>query len=329
MEQKAPDDKTLRKVLSEVINEYSSFEYNGSVIYIKHFGHEDQSSLENHYEQIYKKAQKQGLPTEKEAVELLQKEDLWTEKDEASLSTAEKYLENLHETKKNLIIPSQIVQIEKDIEKAQEDYDKHFGKKKSLLSETCETYSTKKNNDYSLYLSFYKHADCQEKFFSKEEFDTLSKNELSNMLQHYVDYTSHLSIGNIKYLAINNIFMMYYNLLGKDNLHSFFKKPIYQYTFYQLNLLNYAKILNSIIENSEKMPEQVKEHPDRILDFAEAQRKNKDVISRTQGKQGASIMGATTQDMKDMGVADELSLSPFDLAKEKGSLTIEDFQNFA
>ena len=65
MEQKAQMTKPLRKVLSEVISEYSSFEYGGSLIYIKHFGHEDQSSLENHYEQVYQKAQKQGLPTQK------------------------------------------------------------------------------------------------------------------------------------------------------------------------------------------------------------------------------------------------------------------------
>jgi hypothetical protein len=77
------------------------------------------------------------------------------------------------------------------------------------------------------------------------------------------------------------------------------------------------------------MPDSVKEHPDRILDFAEAQKKNKDVISRTQNKQGASVVGATKKDMKDMGVSDELSVSPFDLAKKKGSLTIEDFQNFS
>ena len=40
-------------------------------------------------------------------------------------------------------------------------------------------------------------------------------------------------------------------------------------------------------------------------------------------------MGASKEDMNEIGVSDELSVSPFQLAKEKGSLTIEDFQNFS
>jgi hypothetical protein len=52
-------------------------------------------------------------------------------------------------------------------------------------------------------------------------------------------------------------------------------------------------------------------------------------VEKSQGKQGFSVMGATTKDMGEMGLKDELSLSPFDLAKDKGSLTIEDFQNLS
>ena len=329
MEQKAPDEKTLRKVLSEIIKGHSCLDHEGSLIYTKHFNQEDQASLDEHYQTVFDKAKKQGLPTEEETMELLRKEDLLTKVDESSYETQKKYIENLRDTKKNLIIPSQIENIEKDIREAEEEYNKLHSKKLSLLTQTCESYAKKKNNDYSLYLSFYRDPECQQKYFSEEDFSFLSKEELNELLLKYVDCTKHLSIDNIKYLAINNIFNMYYNLLGKESIYTFFNKPLYSHSYYQLNLLNYAKILNSIIEHSDKMPDSVKEHPDRIFDFAEAQKKNKDVISRTQNKQGASVVGATKKDMKDMGVSDELSVSPFDLAKKKGSLTIEDFQNFS
>jgi hypothetical protein len=79
----------------------------------------------------------------------------------------------------------------------------------------------------------------------------------------------------------------------------------------------------------EKIPESVKKHPDQLIDFAEAKSRNKDVVAKSQDKQGFSVVGASKEDMGEMGVSDELSVSPFQLAKEKGSLTIEDFQNFS
>ena len=80
----------------------------------------------------------------------------------------------------------------------------------------------------------YKDLECQQKYFSEEEFSFLSKQELNDLLLKYIDSTKHLSIDNIKYLAINNIFIMYYNLLGRDNLYTFFNKPVYQHSYYQV-----------------------------------------------------------------------------------------------
>ena len=104
---------------------------------------------------------------------------------------------------------------------------------------------------------------------------------------------------------------------------------MYDFSFYQLNLLNYAKILNSIIENHGKIPDKIKKDPDRLLAYAESKSKNKAIVDKGKGKQGFSVMGASKEDMGEMGVSDELSVSPFELAKKKGSLTIKDFQNFA
>ncbi|MFT6604385.1 MAG: hypothetical protein ACJARO_001904 [Bacteriovoracaceae bacterium] len=117
--------------------------------------------------------------------------------------------------------------------------------------------------------------------------------------------------------------------MGQENLYKFFDENIYSLSYYQLNLLNYAKILNSIIENVENVPENIKQDPDELLSFAESQSKNKEVRERSKDKQGFSVMGATKKDMGEMGVSNETDISPFELAKKKGSLTIEDFQNFS
>jgi len=329
MAKEAPEEKILRRAFSDIINGYSLVKKDGITAYVKHFGNEDQEALEGHYDRIYNKAKANGLPTEKEAFDLLKEQEMWTEKDESEYASHKKYIEGLNETKKNLIIPSQIKQINDDIEEGQKKLDAKEKERNELLAETCESYARNKSNDYSIYLSFYADTSCSELFFSKEEFEELAKAELTEWFLQYVEATKHLSIENIKYLAISTIFTMYYNLLGSKQLFRFFDKPIYKYSFYQLNLLNYAKVLNSIIENVDKIPESVKKHPDQLIDFAEAKNRNKDVVSKSQDKQGFSVVGASKEDMGEMGVADELSVSPFQLAKEKGSLTIEDFQNFS
>jgi hypothetical protein len=329
MENEPPDDKILRKALSDIIDGSSLVKSKGRVGYVKHFGNKDQEGLESYYDLIFDKAKSNGLPTEKEAFELLKKEDLWTEEDESKYNSNKSYIENLKETKSNLIIPSQIESVEKDIVEAQSELDHLENQRRELLSETCENYARNKSNDYSIYLSFFKDKECNEKFFSKEEYEELSKVELTDWFIKYAESTKDISIYNIKYLAISNVFTIYYNLLGQKQLYKFFNKPVYQFSFYQLNLLNYAKVLNSILENIEKIPEAVKKDPDKLLDFAEAKNKNRNVAEKSQDRQGFSVVGATKKDMGEMGVSDELSVSPFKLAEEKGSLTIEDFQNFS
>jgi len=325
----APEDETLRKVLSEVVKGYTLSEVGGEKVFIKHFGNEDQFILENHYRLTFDKAREKGLPTEKETLNLLIEQEVWSEKEEDEIDETQKYLNSLRDTKKNLIIPSQIEQINKDIEEAQKKLQKLKQKKESLVTSTCESYAKNKNNDFSLYLSFFKNESLSEKFFTEEEFGEIPKTSLQNMFLTYVESTQHLSIDNIKYLSISSIFSIYYNILGPKSLYKFFDRSIYLYSYYQLNLLNYTKVLNSILENVENIPEAIKGNPDDLLDFADSQKRTKSIQEKSKDKQGFSVVGATKKDMGEMGVSNEMDISPFELAKKKGSLTIEDFQNFS
>lgn len=326
---KAPKDETLRKVLSEIIDGYTKIEFNQNVIFVKHFCNEDQHLLEENYQQVYDSAKSKGLPTEKETLRLLIEEGVWSEKEEGEIFETENYVNNLFDTKKNLIIPSQIENINKDIEEAQKKLNDLSSKRASLFTATCESYAKNKNNDYSIYLSFYESRNLDKKLFDWEGFCEIPKAKLQEMFVKYLEGIGHLSIDNIKYLAISNVFSIYYNVLGQKNIYKFFDKKIYNHSYYQLNLLNYAKILNSIIENIEKIPENIKGDPDELLSFAESQKRNEKVKERSKDKQGFSVMGATKKDMGEMGISEETDVNPFELAKKKGSLTIEDFQNFS
>ena len=329
MTDERPDDKTLRKVLSDLVRGYSIATLEGDEAYVKHFGNEDQYELEAFHDHVFEKAKDRGLPTEEESMDLLRSEGIWSDEDETTYVETSSELETLEETRKNLIIPSQINTISNEIKEAQERMDGLNSKKKSLLTDTCESYAKNKSNDYSIYLSFYADPKCNKRFFKKTQFNELSKRDLADWFGAYGEGISSLTVDNIKYLAISDIFGMYYNILGSKGLHRFFGRPVYELSFYQLNLLNYSRVLHSILENVEKIPENIKKDPDKLLAYAEGKSRHQDTAEKSKDKQGFSVMGATSKDMGEMGVKDELSLSPFDLAKEKGHLTIEDFQNLS
>ncbi len=329
MKAEKPKEADLRKVFCEIMEGSTPSVFKGKDFYVRHLRQKDQYLIEKHKEEVYEKARKAGLPTNEEAIATLIENEVWSEEEEKAIEENSSYVENLRQTKKNLIIPSQIDSINKDIEEAELKVTKLKSKKFGLLTQTCEGYSENKNNDYIVYFSLYKDPACQQRMFEWEEFCTLTKPEISEMVQVYSKACEHLKLENVKFLSISPIFTLYYNLTGGDGIHDFFKKPLYTLTFYQLNLLNYAKVLHSILQNIEGIPEAIKEDPDDLLDYAESKRRNKSVVDKSKDKQGFSVMGATKKDMDDMGVSDEVSLSPFELAKNKGSLTLEDFQNLS
>lgn len=329
MKNDVPSEQELRKVFCDITDGYCDAVYRKEDLVIKHLGQKDQYALERNKQQIYDKAKESGLPTEKEALKTLIENDVWSQEEEDKIEEQQSYLNNLQDTKKNLIIPSQIENINGDIKSAEKILNELTEKRRSLLTQTCEGYSTIKNNDFSIYLCLYKDHACEKKFFSWEEFGELSKPELTELLSIYTETTDHLNLTNIKYLAISDIFSLYYNICGSDGLDKFFNKPVYTLSFYQLNLLNYARVLHSILENVEGIPENIKKDPDDLLAYAESKSKNKNVVEKSKDKQGFSVMGATQKDMDEMGVSDELSISPFEMAKKKGSLTLEDFQDFS
>lgn len=329
MKNKTPTEGELRKLFCEIAQGSSQGFHKEKCFFIKHLTQVDQYELEQQKEEVYEKAKARGLPTEKEALEILIEGDVWSQEEENEIIETESYKKNLLETKRNLIVPSQIENINKDLEEAEAKLKNLKDKKASLLTQTCEGYSATKNNDYSLYILLHKDPSCTQKLFNWEEFGELSKVQLQEWLLAYGEMSGHLTLDYIKHLAISAIFGLYYNITGDKNLYAFFQKPVFELTFYQLNLLNYGRVLHSILENIEGIPEEIKKNPDDLLDYAESKRKNKDVVEKSKDKQGFSVMGATQKDMKDMGVSDEAAVSPFELAKKKGALTLEDFQNFS
>ena len=321
------EEKALRKVFFELTKGYSKALYNKEEIYVKHFDYEDQIEIDDYYDQIFKKVKEKGLPTTAEAFEYIKEEGLWTPNDDKGLLEANMFLEGCLRRRKSLVIPSQIMTLEKEIAKARKEVDKWESEKRDLLHDTCETYTDKKVNDFGMWVLFYKDAALTKRLFTWKEFYEIEKAELGLMFALFLQTTGALTVSNMKKISIAPFFCNYYNLLG-DNGHQFFgDRNVWQLSFNQVTLLSYARAFKNIFENMRDIPDEIRNNPDALLDFAESNKKAEKFRSKAASKDGYSVVGASKKDMRRMGLGgqeDTVDLS--ELARQKGGkLGIQDF----
>tara|TARA_R100000008_G_C3557833_1_gene154270 strand:- start:78 stop:1073 length:996 start_codon:yes stop_codon:yes gene_type:complete len=330
--EKAPErsEQFFRRLFYTIARGSSSVTYEKEEVYVRHFTFEEQGHIEEAYHEAFEKAKNQGLDTEKDCYEFLEEQGIWTKEEELELQGHKDYLDNLLATRKKLAVPSQIDGISKDITNAQEKIEEIEIKKRGLLPETCESYGLKKSNDLIIYYSYYEDKEGKSRLFSYQQYKELSTEELKTLFDIYSAVAIDISIENIKHLALSDFFTLYANILGSKNIHKLFGKPLTEHTFYQLHLLNYAKIFNSILENAQNIPDNVRGDPDLLLDFASSASKADEMRQKSQEKGGYSVMGASQQEMRDMGIDDGLGVNLHDLAAKKGGkLTMEDFVNLS
>ena len=322
------DEKTddlLSRLYAQIVRGYSDCVYKSQTVHIKHFGVEDQFLIQHKYDTVFKRAEGQGLPTKEQALKTLIEQELWSAAEDAEIDKQGQYVEGLRQSRKHLIIPSQIEQLSDQLEVGAKELEKLKATKESLLKETCEHFADQRANDYSVYLSFCTNTSL-EPLFTEDQFNHLEKPELYELVALYNTAMVPLSTENIKRIAIAPFFVNYFNLTG-DNPSCFFKGPVAHLTYYQVNLLNYGRVFKSIFENVADIPDHVADDPDKLLDFAESSKKAQTNRDRAQQADGYSVVGATEGDLKTMGIKDGSTKSIFDMAKEKGgNLGIEDFK---
>lgn len=320
-----PKEAKLNQAFADICEGYSTLSLDKREVYLKHFTFSDQRLLDRFYGDIFQRAKERGLPTNEESLKFLAEEGLWTDKDEREISTQTLYLSNLEKTKANLILESQKKQLQKDIDAATVNIERLREQKQGLLNNTCESYAQNKLNNEVLYLSLYGDREFKQSFFSREEFGDLAPSNLAELLLLYNDKTSHLNPDVLKRLAIQGLFTNYFNIVA-ENPQDFFREPVHRWTFYQVNLINYGKLFNNIFQNISDIPESIKEDPDALLEFAQSSSKRREALERSSNADSYSIVGATDEDLKHLGVEKSSQKTLGKLAQEKGgSLDITDF----
>lgn len=322
------DEKLLSNLFKQIRLGYTKVKLRGRECFIKHSGVEDIDKMDASYSYFLLKSEKMGVMREKEILELLDKEGIWTKGDDDDLLKKSNELDNLNKTLSNLILEKEKVSIVKRIEEIEKTTLNKKIEKASLIKNTAEAYAEKKSNEQFIINSLFKNEELKDPFFSQQEFDELDAISLSSVYKFYNKSLENFSDRNLKQLSISGAFFSVYNLYSKD-VSNFFKKHPLELTFYQINLLNYAKMFTSVFENHD-IPSEIRNDAEKILkhlkDNKDAKKKVEKISNKAQNSDGFSFAKATDKDFEKMGVEKRGTKDIHSIAKDKGGdLNMEDF----
>ena len=167
----------FRKVYADIINGYTLVESEGQNLYIRHLNESDIGYISSKYKLFFSEAEDRGLLTLNKKLELLKEQGIWAEEEEEYKKIKEELSRNT-ESKKKLLIRSQVDAISKLIEDQEKELQSIESKRSEAIDLTCEKYADRKSNEEIVNLCLYKDPQLKEKFFSPREYKEMDQAEL-------------------------------------------------------------------------------------------------------------------------------------------------------
>lgn len=315
-------DEEYIGIVGEIFDGYTDLTFQGKTVYIKHFSIRDQRYIHRFYNKYRSIAESKGIPSEKEMLDSLREDGLWSDDDDRKIIDLEQELDGLQQSKKVSFLPSHKQNIQSQIESKQKDLYFLYSKKTELVGKTSETYGSQRSNEEFIRYLIYSDPKCSEHFFTDEEFANLSEEEVDFFVKENDAISKRLSESNIQHAVLRDFFNMY--MSQTENISAFYGKPIIELSVYQLKLAIYSRILFNIFQYHEDIPERIKKDPIAIFDFVE-RKKGNDFKGNVNKESGASaVFGATKEDLEIIDPnARTISLSD-EINKKGGVMNMDD-----
>lgn len=311
-------------IIGEIFDGYSEFEWKGETLFIKHVSIQDQRYLHKYYEKYKDSALERGVDSEKDIINRLREDGMWSTDEENKIKSIGAEIKNLIKTKNQLFIPSQKKSFEKDIEDRKQDLYKIENKRRSLVGKTAEEYASSRASQEMIRYFIFDCPKLKSNFFSEDDFDNLDDVELLLINSIQSKISNRISEDNIQKAVLRPFFSMY--LSQCENSFGFYGKPITLLSVHQLKTITFGRMFHNIFQHTENIPDDIKEDPNKLISFAEAQR-NKDSSKFIRDDSDASmVFGANKQDMN--VIAPETAKGGVSLSKalenKGGKLSMED-----
>jgi len=316
-----------KKAFRDIKNGFSEIKVLENLFYLKHLSLEDQVDIDQIYDHYFDEAKSRGVPTNDETLKRLIEEKQWTNRQESLIKQEEDLIENFQKQKKTLFLKSEILRINDDIESAQKRLYDLKNTKAAFFNRTAESYAEERVNDFYILKCLYKDKKLSVVAFEEDQFDDIDSETLTCIIKQYSEVYKNINDNTIQHLVLQDFFNLY--MPFAENPNEFFGKSVCELTYNQVKLLIYARFFKNIFQQNDKMPQEIKNDPDKIIDYVNANENAKKAIENKNNKenQATSIVGATSEDLEYIGIKakGQKTLSLADEAKKKGgSLSMDD-----
>lgn len=309
-------------IVGEIFDGYTDINYQGQTVYIKHFSIRDQRYIHRFYNKYKSIAESKGIPSEKEMLDSLREDGLWSDDDDRKIIDLEQELEGLRSSKRLSFLPSQKKNIQETIESKQRDLYFLLNKKAELVGKTSERYGSQRSNEEFIRYLIYSDPKCSQHFFNDEEFSNLSEEEVGYFVKENDCISHRLNESNIQHVVLRDFFNMY--MSQTEDVSAFYGKPIIELSVYQLKLAIYARIFFNMFQYHEDIPETMKKDPTAIFDFVERKKNNGSKGNVNTEKGASAVFGATKEDLEIIDPnARTVNLSD-EISKKGGVMNMDD-----
>lgn len=311
---------SLKKAFRDIKRGFSEIKISENLFYLKHLCVDDQVDIDSIYDKYFNQAKIRGVPTNQETVERLISEGEWTEKQERKVKEYEDFLNDLINQKKSLYLRSEIERLNRDIEDARKRLFDIKNTRASLFNRTAESYAEERVNDFYILKCLYKDKDLRQNAYDDQEFDDIDSSTLYEIIKEYNEVYKNISDSNIQKIVLQDFYSLY--MPFAENSQEFFGKPVCSLSYNQLKLLVYSRFFKNVFSQNEKMPADIREDPDKIMDYVNANENAKKAKESSSDKdfEAKSLVGATKEDLKYINVLKpgQKTLSLADEAKKNG-----------
>jgi hypothetical protein len=319
-------------IYSEIARGYSKKYIDGTAFYFKHPTQVEYFGIYNSYNTICEDAKSRGLPTEAEQISDAIKGGWWTEDNENKITDIRNTIARLIKTKSQLLYPSQKKQIDEQIQSNERFLVTYIKERNAVTGYTVERYANEKFYDEMILSLTFKNSELTNRVFSSEsEYYYLTEDIVESIREGFAANNAALSNDNLKLVAATGFFQNLVFIADTSPFY-FWGKAAVNCSRYQIDILMYAKMIKNLIkynaENGNSIDEDILNNPDRLVKLLDnnSSTSSTSKSSSADSSQGSnkvtSYVGATKQDLKDMGVKIEKikGKSLLERAKENGGV---------
>lgn len=304
----------LRRCYADICRGYTVGKWRGETVYIKHLAQSEYGDIDGYTEEQLAIAKARGVPTRAEKEEWLVASGQWSVKQDIEIKAHREYVDNLVKTKEKARFASQIENQNKVIAQERKRLNEMVAKKDRLFGHTADQYANEKTHFYYVYLSFYTDIGLTQRLFTLEDLNSMDDDESSELLQYYLQFVEDFGLPNVERISIADYFVSALHLCD-DNISVFFDKPIWQLSLYQMNLLSIGRYFRAVMQG-EKIPEDIRDNPEKIREFVNASKNVKELMAKTAEKGSVGLMGASLKDFAAANIKEDRSFM------DKGSTSL-------